>query len=673
MPTFTYDIETRSTADLGDVGVHVYAAHPDTEVQCLSWCVDDGPVQIWQPPDPPPPEFICAAVDPDWVGVAHNAAFEHLMVRYKLGPLYGFPEIPLERTFCTMAMAQASALPGALEKVAKALRLEHQKDKAGARLMLQMAKPRKPRKGEDPNGTYWFDDPERYAKLFAYCCEDTAAERELYQKVADLPAAEREVWLLDQKINETGFCLDQELASAAARIIEAMGPRISAELTELTDACVTAHSQVPKLKEWFRLQVPHIPITSLDKEAIEALLTHPDLPTHVHRALELRLLGAQAATAKVAALLSRVNGDGRLRGAFVYHAAGTGRWSSRGAQVHNLKRPLTEDLDRAIQLVRSGDVDAMLAEYANPLAVIGDCVRGMIIAAPGKTFIGGDFSGIEARVVAWLAGEERALDMFRAYDAGGPDPYVVTAARILNLDPIQLAADYKAGKPQAREARQVGKACVLAFGFQGGVPAYRRFAPDTTLNDREIDRIKVAWRNAHPHICQLWDDLEFAARKAVRNPGRVVHCGMISFECDAAPYLWMTLPSGRRLAYPHARLTNAYKFEGKLVEHARGQRRLLFKDNSSGRWHDVEIYGGFLAENATQATARDLLAEAMIRLDSAGGIIVLHVHDEVVIEVPIADAARAEKKFSRLMTEAAAWAAGLPIRVGTWTGQRFTK
>jgi len=524
---------------------------------------------------------------------------------------------------------------------------------------------------------------------------DVEITREIYQRLPPLSDEERLVWMLDQRINDYGFYLDQELAEAACKIAAAAHPRINAELTRITNGEVTAYTQVARLTAWLGR---HIDVSTLDKKAIEELLGL-ELEENVRRVLELRLLGAQAAVAKADALLDRRCADGRVRGSFVYHAAGPGRWSSRGAQVHNLKRSLTEDIEHAVEIIGTGDFERASREYDNPLSVIGDCVRAMIIAAPGHVLIGGDFSGIEARVTAWIAGEEKKVDVFRAYDAGtGPDPYIVAAGIIFNRDPVQLAVEYDAGKPEARELRQIGKGAELAFGFQGGVKAYQRFLPNetpSTASESEwrrrhgsdfrasadsfrsitfTEEIKNKWRRAHPNIVRFWGNIKHAAWKAVRHPGAIVSLGNnLQLTCDEQPFLSLTLPSGRKLSYPHARITRAFKFDGKIVEHERGYPMLLFKDNTSGQWRETNIYGGFLTENIVQAIARDLLAAAMLRVDRAGFKIVTHVHDECVIEVPIEDAERVKPIFTKLMMQLPEWAGGLPVVVKPWVNERYIK
>jgi DNA polymerase bacteriophage-type len=649
------DIESRSAIDLKDVGGSVYAQHPSTEVLVVAYAVDDGPVKVWRPGLPVPREF----KRPNVVGVAHNCSFEMAVERHILGPRFGFPVIPVERNVCTMAQANACALPGKLEKAAEVLHLKHQKDAMGARLMKAMAKPRKALKGEDPNRIHWIDDEESRARLEEYCATDVATTRELFHTIPRLPEAEQRLWVLDQRINDHGFHLDAKLARAAHCVVLDAFPAIDSELAELTGGAVTAASQVPKLKLWLRRNGVDVG-EQLTKGTIEELLER-DLPAAARRAIELRALGAQAAVKKVSALLDRREADGRIRGSFIFHAAGTGRFSSRGAGIHNLKRPAIagEDLARAIAVIGEGDYQLACQKFDNPLSVVGDLIRSMICAPQGCVLMGADYSGIEARVTAWLAGEESKLEVFRKYDAGlGPDPYLVAAGRIYNKDPATI-------DPKSFE-RVVGKASELALGFNAGIGALKKFLPaDSPFDDRELERIVHKWRRGHPNIERLWNDIGNCASKAVRNPGEVWTCHGIEMESDADPFLWVTLPSGRRLAYPHARISRILPGRGHVIEHERGRPSLLFKDNSQGQWRDVRAWPGLLVENLVQAVARDLLAEAMTRLDAAGFKIVTHTHDAVVVELK-----KPSAKFLELMVEPPAWAEGLPITAKTWKGHR---
>jgi DNA polymerase bacteriophage-type len=463
------DYETRSKLSIKSVGVHRYTSHPSTEVVWIAFAVDDQPVQLVRPSDGVPPEFIEAAHNPNWTVEAHNDSFETLIERYILEPRFSFPLIPIERHRCTMAAALAAGLPARLDKVADALELANRKDKAGERLMHQLSKPRRPRKDEDPSGTYWFDDPERLDRWGAYCKQDVEVEREISGLVPALSSAEQAIWIMSSGINTRGFCVDRAFAEAARKIAQAAAPEIDQELTEITGGAVTSINQVAKLLAWLRQN--GCTLQKLNKPAVERQLEHAEeLPAAVQRVLELRLGGAQAAVKKIDALLARAGEDDRVRSAFRYHGASTGRWSGEGFQPQNLKRPVVEDLDAAIAAVATGDYAHVQKLYPRPLAVVGDCSRSSIIAAPGQVLIGGDYGAIESRVLAWVAGEDWKLDAYRRYDATHDprdEPYCETACRIFRVPSGTYTKD--------SSERNVGKTCDLAFGYMGGLGAWRKF------------------------------------------------------------------------------------------------------------------------------------------------------------------------------------------------------
>src|SRR5262245_8038886 len=342
--------------------------------------------------------------------------------------------IPIERHRCTMAAALALGLPARLGAVADALDLANRKDRGGERLMHQMSKPRRARKGEDLDQVHWFDDDDRLQRLYEYCRQDVEVERELYRRLPPLSPTEQAIWELGNKINARGFCVDRGFAQAARKIAEAAAPEIEQEITELTAAEITSINQIAKLQAW--LQQHGCIMETLDRQAIEKKLLDPELVPAVRRVLELRLGGAQAAVKKIDALLARAGDDDRIRGAFRYHGAGTGRWAGEGVQPHNLKRPVVDDLNTAVAAVATGDYQHVRSLYPRPLSVVGDCSRAMIRAAPGKVLIGADFSSIESGVLAWVAGERWKLDAYRRYDATRDprhEPYCETACRIFRV------------------------------------------------------------------------------------------------------------------------------------------------------------------------------------------------------------------------------------------------
>ena len=650
------DYESRGILKLEDVGAYRYAADPRTEVQCCTYAVDDEPVKLWLPGDPVPPEFVEAARDPNWMVCAHNAPFEIVMEHFILSCRHGFPKFLPSKQRCTMAMALALALPPKLELVAEALELLHQKDKAGQRLMLMMSKPRRPRKDEDPQSVLWFDDEERRERLYEYAKQDVEVERELYQVLRPLSDEELAIWQFDLRTNARGFHIDRKLAENARAVAQAAAPEIDAELTYVTDGAVTGVNQIVRLKKWLGEQ--GCPVDTLDKDDIVELLLRDGLAAPVRRVLELRQSGGQAAAKKITALLARASDDDRIRNALRYHGASTGRWSGNGVQPQNLKHPVTEDINAAIAAVSTGSYAHVRSLYPQPLRVIGDLGRPMICAAPGCVLIGGDFSSIESRGLAWIADEQWKLDSYRRFDATHDprdEPYCITACKLYS----KPDGTFTDKSPE----RKVGKTCDLAFGYQGGLNAWRKFEPDR-FTDAEVEKFKTDWRAAHPNIKRFWYAIDLATFEAVRNREHVIRCGRLLMKCTGS-YLFIKLPSGRKLAYPYPRIE---------IEDALHQV-VVFKDASAGQWRDCRggngAYGGLWTENIVSGMCRDLLASAMLRLERAGYPIVLHVHDECIAEVP--EGFGSVEEFTRLMIASPAWALGLPIAARAWTGPRFSK
>jgi DNA polymerase len=639
---------------LNTVGAYRYAADPGTEVLCCAYAVDDEPVQLWTPGAPVPPEFYEAATNPNWIAVAHNAAFEMAIEQYCLGPRFGWPTIPIERQRCTMAMSLALALPAKLEAVARALELQHQKDVPGHRLMMMLARPRKARKDEEPGRVYWFEDPDRLSRLYEYAEADLAAERELFQRLQPLSSSEQALWALDARINQRGFGIDRSLAEAAQKIAQAAAPEIDRELAAVTAGAVTSIHQVARLQVWLRGN--GCAVDDLQKKTVETLLG-AELPSNVRRALELRQDGGQAAVKKIGTLLQHASADDRVRGALQYHKASTGRWAGTAFQPQNLKHPKVDDIEAAITAVKTGDYEHVRKLYPQALSLLGDLGRSLIVAAPGHKLIGADFSAIESRVLAWVGGEQWKLDAYSRYDATQDprdEPYCILACRMLHVPDGTFTPD----SPE----RKIGKTADLACGYMGGASAIEKFAPGV-FDEAQREQIKTEWRAAHPNIKRFWYDLDRAAWTAVQDRGRIVPCGPVEFRAMGT-FLFLKLPSGRKLAYPDA--------WAKQIDPQHGV--VVFNDNSAGGWRACRdgrgAYGGVWTENIVQAIARDLLAEAMLRVESAGYRIVLTVHDEIVAEVP--DGFGSTEEFTRLMTRKPAWAPTLPIAAKAWSGTRFS-
>jgi DNA polymerase len=352
--TVILDVETRSTLDLRRVGAARYAAHPATDLWCVAWAVDDQQVQLWLPNEPVPKAILEATVDSDCVFIAHNAGFERAVLKHILTPRYNWPEIPVERWRCTMTESLALALPASLAKVAKALSLPEQK--ANKSIVALMAKPRRPRGDEDPNNIYWFDDPEHLQALYDYCRQDVETERELFRRLLPLIPAEQELWRLDQRINDRGFYVDGDLPEKANAIVTAAERAIQAELQQITGGEVASTNQVAKLIAW--LAAHDCIVTDLQKGTLSQALRRKELAPEVRRVIELRREAAHASAAKMPALRAWRCVDGRVRGAFKFHGAATGRWSGSGPQPQNLKKE-AENTEAKLAAVLTGDIEAV--------------------------------------------------------------------------------------------------------------------------------------------------------------------------------------------------------------------------------------------------------------------------------------------------------------------------
>jgi DNA polymerase len=390
---------------------------------------------------------------------------------------------------------------------------------------------------------------------------------------------------------------------------------------------------------------------------VEELLEDAELPAKARRVLELRQDGGQAAVKKIGTVLQRAGADNRARGTLIFHKASTGRWAGEGFQPQNLKRPQVEDIEAANVAVKTGDYEHVRGLYPRALSLIGDLGRSLIVAPPGHTLIGADFTAIESRVLGWVAGEQWKIDAHARYDASQDprdEPYCVLACRMLHKPDGSFT-------PESPE-RRIGKYSDLACGYMGGAGAIERIAPGV-FGESEREQIKDEWRAAHPNIKKFWYAIDRAAWTAVQNRGDIVSCGLVSFRCVGTS-LFLKLPSGRKLAYPLA--------QTRLIDPQRGV--VSFHDNAAGRWRDCRdgrgAYGGIWTENIVQAISRDLLAEAMLRIEAAGYPIVLHVHDEIVAEVP--EGFGSIEEFTQLMTRKPAWALTLPIAAKAWAGPRFS-
>lgn len=682
------DYETYSEVDLKKSGLHNYATHKSTGTHCFSYGPDPEHVKTWVEGERFPEE-ITEHIASGGILTAWNAAFELAIWNFCCVRKYGWKPLPVSQVRCSMVRAYAMALPGALEDAAPALGVDQRKDNEGHRIMLQLSKPKK-------DGTLWGreDDLDKFFRLYEYNKQDVRTELSCLERLMELSPSESLLWELDYKINNRGVMCDLASADKAIAIIQSEQKRLNAEMFKVTDGVVGSCNEVQMLGKWIKSQ--GVEMDGLAKaDVIDALagikseelisddggsdfvLTSeiPPLPPQVRRALELRQEAAKSSTAKLVTMREKASSDGRLRNMHQYHAASTGRWGGRGVQPQNFfrGRPGITYEDIEIMFSMLGDKEMLDLFYGPAMTAISDCLRGMLIAGEGNELVACDFSAVEARALAWLAGQESVLEVFCTHGL----IYEHAAVGIYHVPLDEVTKDQ----------RQRGKVIILACGFGGSIGAFQSMAKNynVTVPDEEALEIVKAWRAENKHIVQYWYDLEEAVTCAMKTGG-VHYAGAAGRQVKfrkAGSFLWALLPSGRALCYPYPELRMVMTPWGEekeqltfmtMVDQTQKKKaKVLFDPNAKGRWQRVSTYGGSLAENMTQAIARDLLADAMRFIEAEGIEIVLHVHDEAVAEVKQFRAQYALDRMTAIMSEAPVWAKGLPLAAEGWKGKRYRK
>lgn len=663
------DFETRSRLELrgpNGVGAWRYSEDPSTEIICLRYRIGQGEMGLWRFMMPPPQDLFDAMASGQ-LSVAHNAFFELSIWMNICEKRMGWPPMPMRQRRCTAAKAAALSLPRALGKAGKVLSLTVVKDEDGKSAMMRLTKPRKPSK---KNPYPWNADPQLWEKTFQYCADDVLAEEALDNALRDLDPKEQEVWFADQDINLRGVYIDLEAVKGAIRILEAITEEYNTELALVTGGEVESTTLNAQLLKWVQAQGAEL--TSLAANEVDELLGSPaaaDLPAQVRRALELRRLGSKSSSAKYKKMLMAVALDGRLRDLHMYHGAKTGRWAGKLVQMQNLPKGKLWDMDAAVEVIRTGDLNVVRAHIDTkkdkktneirtqtfaPTELLSYAIRGMFIAAPGKKFIVADYASIEARVVFWLAEEQKGLTVFLR----GEDIYKEMASRIYNVAITAVTPDQ----------RQIGKFAILGLGFGMGWEKFMATCANfgvviTEEFAREVVRV---YRGEFTRIPALWKLQEEAAILAVQT-GQIIPAGKCTWF-KHGDFLYCRLPSGRKMAY--------FKPELRPGVTPWGETKMSLwtwvEDSMSKQWKLKPTYGGSLVENCTQAIARDFLAEAMLRCESSGYPIAFHVHDEIVAEVADNDNTSVEK-FIELLTELPEWGEGCPIAAEGWQGYRYRK
>lgn len=636
MRTLSIDIETYSSVDLKTSGVYRYVEAPDFEILLFAYAWDDGPVEVIDLTEVEdlPEDVMNALADPGVIKTAFNANFE----RTCLAKHFDMECDPTQWQ-CTAVHAAYLGLPGNLDGVAKCLKLEAQKDTKGKNLIKYFSVPCKPTKangGRTRNLPH--HDPEKWQQFIEYNRRDVEVERAIRKKLERYPVPEFEhrLWCLDQQIVDRGVMLDAELVEQAIKGDTAFHKQREDEAKELTG--LENPNSVAQLKKW--LEDEHnVNVTSLSKDNVAALIEQTE-NEDVKRVLRLRQEMSKTSVKKYQAMQRVRCQDGRARGLIQFYGANrTGRWAGRLVQVQNLPRNYLPDLALARELVRSGDHETLEMLYDNIPDVLSQLIRTAFIPSPGHRLIVSDFSAIEARVIAWLAGEKWRLDVFNSHGK----IYEASASQMFGVPIEQIT--------KGSDLRQRGKVAELALGYQGGVGALKQMgALDMGLTEEELPELVETWRGANPNIVQFWYDVERAALTAVREKRKVpLHHG-ISFLYEAG-MMRIKLPSGRHLTYVRP----------KIGKNKFGKDAISYEGvGDQGKWMRLDTYGGKLVENIVQAVARDCLAVAMMRVADAGYHIVMHVHDELVADAPHGFGSLTE--VEAIMSRPIEWAPGLPLK-----------
>lgn len=638
------DLESFSDVDLVKCGVYAYADSPAFEILLFAYSFDGGETRIIDlaQGEKLPAEVEEAIFDVSVTKTAYNANFERTCLSKYFGRY-----IPPESWHCSAVQAAMLALPRSLEDVGRVLGLDEQKMKEGKELIKYFCVPCKPTKA---NGGRTRNlpchAPEKWELFKTYCKRDVDVEKSIRRKLHNfpIPESEMELYRLDQRINDRGVLVDMglvEQAIACERLHKEIVTKRAYELTGLENP-----NSVAQLKGW--LGGKGMEAESLSKKAVAEMIAETD--GEVEELLKLRLLMAKTSVKKYEAMERSVCSDGRVHGMLMFCGANrTSRWSGKIVQIQNLPKNYIPDLELARDLVKQGRFEDIELLYDSTPNVLSELIRTAFIPKPGCRFVVADFSAIEARVLAWLSGEQWRLDVFtshgKIYEASASSMFHVPMEEITKGSPL----------------RQKGKLAELGLGFGGAAGALISMgALDMGLTEDELPPLVAAWRKANPHITQFWWDVDAAAIKAVTEKQKT-KVGKIIFEYKSG-ILFITLPSGRRLSYVKPRMA-VNRF---------GRDSLTYEGISENKkWSRIETYGPKLVENIVQGTARDLLAEAMLRVEKKGYPIVMHCHDEIIAEVP--EGSGSVDEMCEIMAIQPKWAEGLPLRADGYSCSFYQK
>lgn len=713
----THDFETRSVCDLKSAGAFKYSQDPTTRPTCLAFKIHGEPTiyfldfftigKHWtELPEKFRSLWTCL-IEERYEFSAHNSFFEMCIYENVLVKRKGWPTIPLELRYCTAAKAAACALPRNLEGAGAALNLSVQKDKRGLIAMMQTCKPTKhwnawnkkatalgghspdpaPKLFLEPN-----DSPEAaetFKTLYTYCKYDVLSEEALDDRLPDLIPIEREIWLLNQRLNWRGIRVDLKTIRKIISILDAESKIKLKQLDALTMGLVTKPGARKSILEFLALDGVELP--DIKAQTVQDALAGGKLSPDMKALLEIRKALSKSSTKKYQAFEKRASDDGRVRDLILYHGASTGRDSGTGIQVQNFPRGLIK-VEKArpyaaVENVIECDTETLKCLYGDDLSILFSALlRNMIQASPGKELFAADFSKIEVAVLWWVSENEPGLKVL----AAGRDPYIYQASANLGKTYEEINEAVKKDEAWAKDARQLAKAQVLGCGFGMGWSKFQLTAHDVyrlKLGDKQSREAVANYREANAAVPELWKAYEQAALNAVETPGGVFRAGKCLFRVHDG-FLWVHLPSGRPLAYASPQVSwrmrdfevveTVIDDDGKEIKTTRTETRGPFKtleyyavNSKTKKWGLERNWGGGLTENFVQATARDLMASALLRLEKSGYQVLFQVHDEIVCEKETGKGSLSD--FIKIMCLKPRWAAGLPVEAEGWLGKRYRK
>ncbi len=704
----TADFETISEANLKKVGAWEYSVHPSTWASCFAFKAAGSKMHFFdyyqmreqwcELPLEPRRYWLTFISCPDFVFSAHNAFFEQCIYNNVLVKRLGWPAIPPKKWRCTAAKAAACAIPRNLQDAGAVMRTQTQKDFEGHRIMLKLCKPTAaynrwakavaevkagrrvgPKKvtlaKEPAPPKFWTPEsaPEDYKGLYHYCKMDVVSEEQLDESLPDLTPFEQELWFVDQKINLRGIAVDMPLVGRISEIMAAENRTMNKELDILTMGLVSSGNARAAILDFLTLEGLELP--DLKAKTVDDFLLNGKATGDAATILNIRKALSKASTAKYAKFQALAASDGRVRDLLLFCAASTGRWGGKNIQPQNFPRGIIKDIFEAIDRIKTCSVpDLKLLYGENLMPLFSSVLRGMFIASPGCDLYVEDFSAIECRVTWWLAGYAAGLQMFK----DGVDPYKAMAAKIFKKSILEITD----------EERQVGKAAVLGCGFQMGGKKFMTSAWDVYRAKVTLDMAKVAvtaYREVHYPVTEMWEQYQNACMFAVEHPERRYRVGKVKFYMEDR-FLKIELPSGRKLSYcdplvlwETVQLKNdegevTSSFKAKKFTYMAVNMKAKKEDCTIPKWTREKSYGGKIVENVVQAVARDILAEAMVRADSECFEVLMHSHDELVSEFQVSEnPKRVAENYKRIMETLPAWAEGLPLKSGGWTGDRYKK